>query len=591
MVFRHGPRPSWATPAVIVFLAGAVCVQQDAAPASGQGLDPVTLSIVGTSDLHGRIETTDGHGGLTLLGGFLQNLRLARAADGGEVILLDAGDTFQGGLASNLSEGAVVVDAYNALGYSAAAIGNHEFEFGAVDGHVSAADGPADHRGALKARAEQAHYPFLAANLVDERTGQLVDWPNVYPSVMVEAGGVAVGIIGVMTYDGLSKTLAANVQGLRLEPLEPTITAEASRLRRDGADVVIVTAHAGGRCERFDVPDDLESCDDTSEIFRVARELPRGLVDAIVAGHTHAGLAHTVAGIPIIEAYSAGRAFGRVDLTFDRRTGRVSNARLFAPQPVCAFVNSLTGECATRPGAPASRQATYEGREVEAAEEITAAMEPALERVRLLRQTPLGVMLDTELSRAQDQPESALGNLFADALRAAIPEATVALSMGARRGGLRADLPAGPLTLGAVYDAFPFDNRVVSLQLTGEQLRQALQADVSRSGRRSTLAVSGMEVRVGCAGGEPRIELYHSTGEPIGPNEALVVATTDFIVARSALVSGLARVEATELPDAPLVREAVARWLSVRGGRMHNLEFFVPDRQRWQYRDGSTCLV
>ena len=63
----------------------------------------------------------------------MRNLRAARAADGGAVLLIDAGDTFQGGIESNLSEGAIVVDAYESLGYAAAVIGNHEFDFGPVD--------------------------------------------------------------------------------------------------------------------------------------------------------------------------------------------------------------------------------------------------------------------------------------------------------------------------------------------------------------------------------------------------------------------------------------------------------------------------
>ncbi len=58
--------------------------------------------------------------------------------------------------------------------------------------------------------------------------------------------------------------------------------------------------------------------------------------------------------------------------------------------------------------------------------------------------------------------ESPLGNLFANALLAAVPGADVAIGMGARRGGLRADLPAGALTRGLLYDVFPFDNRVVT---------------------------------------------------------------------------------------------------------------------------------
>ena len=93
----------------------------------------IILSVVGTNDLHGLFLPVLGQGGLALLGGYVGNLRAVRSAEGGSVVLLDAGDTFQGGIESNLSEGAVVVDAFNALGYTAAAIGNHEFDFGDAD--------------------------------------------------------------------------------------------------------------------------------------------------------------------------------------------------------------------------------------------------------------------------------------------------------------------------------------------------------------------------------------------------------------------------------------------------------------------------
>jgi 5'-nucleotidase len=77
----------------------------------------VTLSIVGTSDLHGVALSGNGLGGLPLLAGYVNNLRAVRAADGGAVLLVDSGDTFQGGIESNLSEGALVIDAYNAIAW------------------------------------------------------------------------------------------------------------------------------------------------------------------------------------------------------------------------------------------------------------------------------------------------------------------------------------------------------------------------------------------------------------------------------------------------------------------------------------------
>src|ERR1051325_2869885 len=114
-----------------------------AKPPASPPTKPVTLSIMGTNDLHGALER------LPLLAGYLANLRAARAADGGGVVLVDGGDMFQGTLESNLGEGADVVAAYNRIGYAAVAIGNHEFDYGPIGPAVIAAPGD-DPRGALK---------------------------------------------------------------------------------------------------------------------------------------------------------------------------------------------------------------------------------------------------------------------------------------------------------------------------------------------------------------------------------------------------------------------------------------------------------
>src|SRR5262245_10668864 len=259
--------------------------------------DRITLSIVGTTDVHGNIFPRGGRGGVALLAGYVNNLRAARAADGGAVLLVDSGDTYQGGIESNLSEGRLVVDAYNAMGYTAAAIGNHEFDFGGVDvsGRQQSLHG--DPRGALKAIAARAKFPVLAANLIDTHTGKPVDWTNVTPSAMVEAAGIREGLIGVMSIDALSWTLIVNTRGLRIAPLAETIASHAARLRASGASLIVVVAHAGGRCARLDDPNDLSSCESSSEILQVARQLPAGVVDVIMAGHTHASLAHKAEGI------------------------------------------------------------------------------------------------------------------------------------------------------------------------------------------------------------------------------------------------------------------------------------------------------
>ena len=83
--------------------------------------------------------------------------------------------------------------------------------------------------------------------------------------------------------------------------------------KRSALEVVMTVLHAGGKCNEFDDPNDLSSCNLNQEIFRVANSLPSGLVDVIVAGHIHDGIAHNVNGIAIISSFSRGTAFGRVD--------------------------------------------------------------------------------------------------------------------------------------------------------------------------------------------------------------------------------------------------------------------------------------
>ena len=536
-----------------------------------------TISIVGTTDLHGRIFAAEGRGGLALLGGYLANLRAARAADLGAVLLFDSGDTYQGGIESNLSEGAAVIDAYNALGYTAAAVGNHDFEFGAVDVWQGAAPPMADLRGALKARAVQARFPFLTANLLED--GRPVDWPNVSPSRLVEAAGLHVGVIGVMTYDALSMTQVANVTGLTVTPLVAAIDREAQALRAQGAQLVIVASHAGGECTAFDVPTDLTSCDEWGEMFDVARRLPRGLVNVIMAGHTHAGVAHEVNGVAIVQAYSWGRAFSRVDVTVDA-TGHVTGTRVFAPQDVCAREDAA-GHCVADPAA-GSRPPQYEGRPVAALAAVTDAMAPALDRVAALRATPLGVTLDGVVARGSGDEESPLANLFADGLRAQMPGAEVAIGYAIGPGGLRADLPAGVVSIGAFYDAYPFDNRAERMTLTGAELRQLFTVQLTRPrwwGR--TFGVSGLMVRLTCDDGRARVDVRRDSGQAIGDDEVLTVAMSDFTAARARQLRRPVPGAAPAGPR-PIMREMVAQWLRQRR-EVSAAEFSDRTRPRWAY--------
>ncbi len=481
----------------------------DARPLRSAAADPErrVISIIGTNDLHGRVAA------LPLLAGYVQNLRDVRARDGG-LVLLDAGDMFQGTLESNLAEGLPVVSAYAAMGYHAVTIGNHEFDFGPVGPKATPTSPSDDPQGALKAAAKAAAFPFLSSNLLVQDRSARIDWPNVEPSVLIEVAGTKIGLVGATTRETLESTISANVKNLAMAAIPQAAGAEAKKLRDRGAAVVVLLAHAGGKCKTFTGNADADLCEATSEIFEVARALPPGSVDVIVAGHSHAGVAHEVAGVAIIESFSYGRAFGRVDLVVEG--GRVASKKVFAPQDLCP------GD--EKPDFAVCQPVTYEGRAVTRDARVEREIAPAVDGAKQKREELVGVELPDGIGRAYDR-ESALGNLFADLLRAAHPGAHVGLVNG---GGLRADLPKGQLRYGALYEAFPFDNRLAVVELSGRDLRRVVRGHLTRGG--GILSFSGLRVVASCRGDDLRVELEREgKAGPVRDEEALTVVASDFM--------------------------------------------------------------
>jgi 5'-nucleotidase len=233
--------------------------------------------------------------------------------------------------------------------------------------------------------------------------------------------------------------------------------------------------------------------------------------------------------------------------------------------------------------------ARYEGREVLPDPHVERAMMPQLERVRALQAMPLGVYLDTPMPRTP-LLESALGNLFADALRASVDGADVAINNNGA-GGLRADLPAGPLTFGRLYELFPFDNRVARVRVSAEDLTRALETTLRRP-RRSGLGVSGVSVRVSCGNDGLRVELMRQPGRPLEPNEELTVVVMDSMVTSANFAVLKVSAPSTVFDDAPTLREAVEDWLVARGGRLSADQFVDPGRRRWEAPDAfpDSCL-
>ena len=524
---------------------------------------PVTLSIVGTSDLHGHLRA------LPLLAGHLAGLRRARAEDGGAVVLVDAGDMFQGTLESGLEEGASVVAAYAALGYDAVAIGNHEYDFGPVGPRTTAREAGDDPRGALQARIAGAPFPFLSSNLRRSSDGE---HPAIgLRSALIERATVKIGIVGVSTEDTPHTTIAANFTGLSIAPLAGAIAAQARSLRARGAAVVVVAAHAGGGCTDFAAPDDLATCDRDQEIMRVAGALPPGLVDVIVAGHTHRAMAHRVGGVAIVQSYANGVAYGRVDVVVDRSTGAVVKLEIHPPRRLC-----------TDPGAsPEAGCASLDehGRPVAPDPSFAAVIAPALTRADALRDEALGPKLLPGFV-VRHRRENPPGNLLTDLMLRARPGVDVAILNG---GGLRADLPAGPLRYGALYQALPFDNRFARVRLRADQLAAMLALGLTGGPH---LSIAGVTAQARCEAGKPVVTLLRA-GKPLAADTPLELLTSDFLATggdRLFAAMGEPGPAAIVIEDDPPLREAIADQLRALGTvELAPTSYFDPQRPRVRF--------
>ncbi len=525
--------------------------------------DTVTISVVGTNDVHGAMNAEDEFGGLVNFSAYVDALRQARHSDGGAVLLIDAGDMWQGTIASNLSEGAAVVDAYNALRVTAAAIGNHEFDFGPEGPKAIPVDATDDPRGALKQRIREAQFPVLAANLIDDATGLPVQWEGVRPSVMVEAAGVKVGIVGVVTSHALVTTIAANTIGLSIAPLAETIAREAAQLRADGAVLVIVAAHAGGHCTEFSDANDLSSCDLNTEIMRVASELEPGLVDHIVGGHHHNPIAHVVNETSITANKSKIFSFGRADFRFSRESGEIIERLVFPPQRNTAEL-----------------EGTYENRELSPNPAVLRIAEAARARAIELKERKLGVRLAEPFDLEPDI-ESALSNLFTEALLDAF-DADIAIHNVF--GGIRNGLPAGDLDYGSVYEMFPFDNIVSIHELSGQDLRKVV---ARQAGSRRKAGFAGMRVFVTCSEAGMHVEMRLDDGREIMDEDRIRVVANDYLaLGGDDILTPAIPAGGFELSyDMPLTRDVIVGWFSGQDGILYAADFVSHSAPMWNGTD------
>jgi 2',3'-cyclic-nucleotide 2'-phosphodiesterase (5'-nucleotidase family) len=444
------------------------------APAALRAPTGPTLRVISTNDFHGRLEPTADangvlHGGAAYTAAEIQKARSECSSC--QVILLDGGDLFQGTAVSNLSYGRPIVDYYNRMGYTAAALGNHEFDWG-LD--------------TLRARIRGLKLPFLSAN-TRYKDGRRVPW--IRDDTIVVRGKTKVGIIGISTPETATAARPTIVAPFKFMDPAPVIDDRARKLRARGANVVVVVAHEGGFCNASN-----NSQDCTGDIFKVVPRITQK-IDLIISAHTH-GLVNTVVnGIPVTQARWGGQAIGIADIPLDSAGG--------AAGPANTEVRSVN-TASIEPFAP-----------------IDSLVVRALAQAGPLVNRRI-TTLTTALTRTGTQYP--LGNLVADSHRWA-GKGDIAVM---NNRGIRTGMAAGEVTYGKLFEIEPFANTLVRVDMTGAQLRSWFEKILGGS---IGVHVSGVSVAIDTARatGSRIVSLRLADGRALSDSVTYKVIMNNFI--------------------------------------------------------------
>lgn len=381
------------------------------------------LVIIHTNDTHGHFGVVEGEQlGMAAVVS-LKNYYESRGAD---VLLLDAGDFSQGTTLVSYYEGGSAVLFMNAAGYDAAALGNHEFDYG-FD--------------ALQVMAGYADFPILAANILDKKTGE----PYFGDHTVFAFGDKKVGVFGLDTAEAQTKASPKNVKDITIldgQELYACAQAQVDELKAQGCDYIICIGHLG--------------VDDES-IGRRSTDVAANTtgIDLFIDGHSHTVMDGGV----------------RVNDTLITSTGSyLANIGVV----VC------NGEKET---ASLVSAADYKGGYDPVVDSFVKEHQDVVDTAYNGLFATAEVNLNGEREPGVRTEETNLGDFAADAYRYAAQqyfgEEVVIDGAIQNGGGVRASIPAGPISMNTLYTVFPFGNSISVVKVTGAQLLEALEASCS----------------------------------------------------------------------------------------------------------------
>jgi 2',3'-cyclic-nucleotide 2'-phosphodiesterase (5'-nucleotidase family) len=444
------------------------------APTSGVLADD-RIQLLHTDDIHGHldadiVQTANASaafraGGMAQLAGQVAVFR-ARAPE--RTLLVDAGDVWQGTFISNANKGEAVTKAMNLMHYDALAVGNHDFDWG---------------QDVLAQRAKDAAFPFLAANVVETKTGKAPSYLK--PFTVKDLGVARVGIIGLTNPGSATIVKATSVAGLQVLPSADSVRVLVGEVQQQ-ADIIVVAAHIG-----------------MADATQLARDVPA--IDVIVAAHDHFPIqtARVEGRTTIVDAGAYTQYVGRLEIVVDRTTHRMKDAvRGSALTAIAANAN-------VKPDPEIAK--LVDERRAEGEKYTSRVVGRTTEALTNLRE------------------ETAFGNLIADALaeygRQEGWKTDVAFY---NMAGVRASLNAGQLTYGQQDEALPFSNTVVSLDLKGADLAAIIDRAACVNGR---LHMAGVVVVFRFDAGTPScVKSITVAGVALDLARTYHVATIDYLL-------------------------------------------------------------
>ncbi len=463
------------------------------------------ITVLFTNDVHGGITRTEATymnpqfppkiGSGPAIAKIVDDLREQGEAEGFGVLLLDEGDFFSGTPVGSKTAGLAVIEFMNAVEYDILTVGNHDFDKSYTE---------------LEKRAEEANFPFLGANIVDE-DGNVAHFLK--PYIIKEVYGIKVGILGIGTSVTPSMSFPEHLKGLTFLPEITTAKKWIPIMQEEGAEIIILSTHSWTPYERDKEAALLHEAiqrgewPDENKLGAPGMEIAVSVpgIDIMFTGHVHKGfplpyedpINHTL----IFQNYGNGSNLGWVNLYIHKKTKTLAGYDFEVDQT--AYVTLLEDEF-------------WIDTDVnEMIEARKAVAEEGFDKVIAVLPKPL---------RRANEGQSILGNLLCDAVAWA-SNADVAFS---NYGGLRSDLEAGPLTYDKLFRFLPFGNRITVFKMSGAELDALIEDRVVGNSR--GMLVSGIEVIVDKRKSErDRANILSVNGNAFDPKALYKIAVSDYL--------------------------------------------------------------